>query len=148
MSEPEAAWQAALAAEHAAVAGYDVLGPRLTDRAEVTLARSCQQAHRDLRDRTAASLRDAGLQPVAALPGYPLPFAVADPGAARQFAVRLESGCASAWRYVIAVAAQTASSNRPLRSDAQAALTASALLATRWRGLADPAMPTVAFPGI
>lgn len=148
MSELEAAWQAALAAEHAAVAGYDVLGPRLTDRTEVTLARSCQQAHRDLRERTTTSLRDAGLQPVAALPGYPLPFAVAAPAAARQFAVRLESGCASAWRYLIAAAAQTVSSNRPLRTDAQVVLTASALRATRWRRLADPAMPTVAFPGI
>ncbi|HEY7045932.1 MAG TPA: DUF4439 domain-containing protein [Jatrophihabitantaceae bacterium] len=143
------AWQAALAAEHAAVAGYDIVGPRVAS-AQVAPARADQQAHRDLRDATSAALSAAGQTPVAAQPSYPLPFAVTDAATAGRFAVSLESACAAAWRYLIAVAAATP--GRPdveaLRADAQTALTASAVRATRWRLVVDPAEPTVPFPGI
>jgi hypothetical protein len=140
-----AAWQAALAAEHAAIAGYDVLGPRLADSGQVTLARDSQQAHRELRDATSARLVAAGQSPVPAAADYPLPFAVADPVAAKRLAISLESACAAAWRYLISVAD---ASSRSLRTDAQQALTASALRAMRWRRLVTPARATVAFPGI
>lgn len=142
------AWQAALAAEHAAVAGYDVLGPRVP-AAQTAMARSGQQAHRDLRDATSAALTTAGVTPTAARPDYPLPFAVTDVATARRLAISLESACAAAWRYLIAVAAEPGA--RPpasLRADAQTALTASAVRATQWRRLVDPTRPTVAFPGI
>lgn len=137
------AWQAALAAEHAAVAGYDVLGPRL-DRAHIALARADQQAHRDLRDATAAALATTGATPVPARADYPLPFAVTDAGTAERLAVSLESACAAAWRYLISAAGTRTDVHR----DAQAALTASAVRATQWRRLVDPARPTVPFPGI
>jgi len=143
------AWQAALAAEHAAVAGYDVLGPRL-DPSRSAQARADQQAHRDLRDATSATLIAAGQTPASAQPDYPLPFAVTDAATAHRFALDLESDCAAAWRYLIAVAtaqnAQVPTSS--LRADAQTALTASAIRATQWRRLVDPTKPTVAFPGI
>jgi hypothetical protein len=142
------AWQGALAAEHAAVAGYDVLGPRL-DPAHVGLARTDQQAHRALRDATSAALTGAGQTPTAARPDYPLPFAVTSATTAHRFAVSLESACAAAWRYLIAVAADTPQLPNPtLRADAQTALTASAVRAVGWRRLVDPAAPTVPFPGI
>ncbi len=142
------AWEAALAAEHAAVAGYDVLGPRL-DAIHMATARADQQAHRDLRDATSRALTAPGQAPVPAQPDYPLPFPVDTAATAQRFALTLESRCAGAWRYLIAVAASTGQPPSPnLRADAQAALTASAVRATRWRRLVDPAKPTVPFPGI
>ena len=137
-------WQAALATEHAAVAGYDVAGPHLDD-ADAATARADQQAHRSSRDATSAALAAAGHTPVPARPDYPLPFPVADAATARRLALDLESACAAAWRYLIAVAGP---SDRDLRDNAQAALTASALRALQWRRLVDPAKPTVPFPGI
>lgn len=139
------AWQAALAAEHAAVAGYDVLGPHLTDPAQVNLARDSQQAHRELRDATSARLVAAGQSPVPAAADYPLPFAVTDPATAQRFAISLESTCAAAWRYLISV---TDASSRSARADAQQALTDSAVRAMRWRRIVAPAHATVAFPGV
>lgn len=139
------AWQAALAAEHAAIAGYDVLGPRLADSAQVTLARDSQQAHRDLRDATSAQLIAARQSPVPAASDYPLPFAVTDPITAQRFAISLESACAAAWRYLISV---VPASSHSVRGDAQQALTDSALRAMRWRRLVAPTKATVAFPGI
>ena len=139
------AWQAALAAEHAAIAGYDVLGPRLADASQVTLARDSQQAHRELRDAASARLIAPGQSPVPAAADYPLPFPVTDPAAAQRFAIKLESACAAAWRYLISVAD---ASSRSVRTDAQQALTDSALRAMRWRRLVTPTRATVAFPGI
>lgn len=145
MSAVVAAWQGALAAEHAAVAGYDVIGPRLTDPSQVSLAHDSQQAHRELRDATSARLLASAQSPVPAAANYPLPFAVTDPVSAQHFAVSLESACAAAWRYLISVAD---GSSRMLRADALRALTDSALRAMRWRRFVNPAKPTVPFPGI
>ena len=143
------AWQAALGAEHAAVAGYDVLGPHLA-AAQTATARADQLAHRELRDTTSAALAAAGQTPTPAQPDYPLPFAVTNAATAQRLALNLESACAAAWRYLIAVAAGAGVSppTPTVRADAQAALTASAIRATHWRRLVDPARPTVAFPGI
>jgi len=144
MSSVVDAWQAALAAEHAAVADYDVAGPHL-GQADAASARADQRAHRTLRDVTSLALTAAGHSPVPAKPDYPLPFAVTNATTARRLALSLESACAAAWRYLIAVAG---AADRTVRSDAQAALTASAVRALHWRRLVDPAKPTVPFPGI
>jgi hypothetical protein len=149
------AWQQALATEYATVFGYGVLGPRLGSAASVALARTGEQAHRDLGERTAGDLSAAGHVPVAPAADYPLPYPVTDDLSAKHFAIRLESGCASAWRYLISVAASDGGDSgsdadqlRTLRAVAQAALTASAVRAMRWRQLIDPAKATVPFPGI
>ena len=149
------AWQQALAAEYAAGFGYGVIGPKLEGAASVALARAGEQAHRDLGARTAGDLDAAGQAPVAPAADYPLPYPVTDGLSAQHFAIRLESACASAWRYLISVAAgDTGGSGldadqlRTLRAVAQSALTASAVRAMRWRQLVDPAKATVAFPGI
>ena len=150
------AWQQALATEYAAVFGYGILGPRLGAAASVALARASEQAHRELGRRTAGDLDAAGLAPVAPAADYPLPYPVTDDLSARHFAIRLETACASAWRYLIAVTAAAdaersdvdAARLPTLRAAAQSALTASALRAMQWRQLVDPAKATVPFPGI
>jgi Domain of unknown function (DUF4439) len=138
-----AAWQAALAAEHAAVYGYGVVGPRVTV-AEQARARTFEAQHRDLRDRLTIALARAGQSPVGAAPDYPLPFPLTAPSAARQLALRLETDAAAAWRYVIASAA----ADDPVRTLAQPALTGSAIRAMRWRTEITPLTPTVPFPGL
>ncbi|WP_256095058.1 DUF4439 domain-containing protein, partial [Streptomyces sp. EN27] len=60
-----AAVQAALAAEHAAVYGYGVLGGRL-DGEQGAEARAAHDAHRARRDALARTARDLGGRPVAA----------------------------------------------------------------------------------
>jgi hypothetical protein len=150
------AWQRALAAEHQAVYGYALLGPRLIVRTEAVQARSCEDEHRALRDRTATAMIAAGLTPVPPSADYPALYPVPDAAAAQRLAVRLEQDATVAWRYLYAVAAGAAdplaAASDPLagtsRTAAQAALTSSAIRATRWRVAAGAAVPTVAFPGI
>ncbi|MFD0213475.1 DUF4439 domain-containing protein, partial [Streptomyces hirsutus] len=73
------ALQAALAAEHAAVYGYGVVGGRIADDRRAD-ARSAHDAHRARRDALVREVKDTGADPVAAAAGYALPFQVADPG--------------------------------------------------------------------
>lgn len=96
---PTAAWQAALAAEHEAIFGYDVLGPRLRPP-DQPLARRSQNAHRALRDAIEAQMATQALVPVTPLADYPALYPVTGPSAALTLAVRLEDNCAGAWRYV------------------------------------------------
>lgn len=140
MSSVDAAWQAALAAEHQAAFGYPLLGPQLSgpDRDQ---ARTCQAAHEALRDTTAARIAAAGRRPVAPRGDYPGLYPVDGAPAAHALAVRLETECAAAWRFLYAAAA-AAGGSRTLRAQAQSALIASAVRATRWRGAPVP------FPGI
>lgn len=140
MSAVDDAWQAALAAEHQAAFGYPLLGPQLSG-AQRDLARSCQAAHEALRDATEQRIAAAGLTPVPPKGDYAALYPVDSATAARALAVRLESACAAAWRYLYATAAES-SGNRALRGQAQQALTASAVRAARWRGSSVP------FPGI
>ena len=156
MTSVTQAWQAALAAEYAAVFGYGVLGPRLTDGDSMALARTNQQAHQDLSERTAAELSAAGQPPGSPEADYPLPFPVSDELSAQRYATQLETAAASAWRYLISVAADPSADSAGLdanrvtavRVSAQGALTASALRAMRWRQRSTPAKATVPFPGI
>jgi hypothetical protein len=135
------ALQTALAAEHAVIWGYAVvgahLGPPLRDQAWTADA-----SHRDQRDATAALIRRYGGDPVPTSPSYTLPFRVADPPAALRLAVHLEEGAAAVWRYVVA-----ATDERSLRRTAIGALSDAAVWSTRWRRLVTPRSPTVPFPG-
>lgn len=150
MTAVDDALQAALAAEHEAVFGYGLLGPRLATQAQRDLAVRYQSAHEQVRDATAAALVAAGVVPIANAPDYPALYPVSDPAAALALAVRLETSAAAAWRYVYAAAAagvgpRTAPS---VRTVAQDALTASAVRLTRWRIVQGSRTPTVPFPGI
>ncbi|WP_309052107.1 ferritin-like domain-containing protein [Streptomyces sp.] len=134
MSALDAA-QAALAAEHAAVYGYGVVGGRIgTDRkAEATAA---FEAHRARRDALRRTVRDLGGAPVAAAAAYRLPFAVDDPAGAVRLAADLEDRVAGVYSDLVRAA------EGPLRAEAAASLREAAVRAVRWRGTG------VTFPGL
>lgn len=127
--------QAALAAEHAAVYGYGVVGARTTGsrRSEATGA---YHAHRARRDALARAVRDLGGVPVVADAAYALPFAVRDGSAAVRLAAVLEDGVAGACSDLVRA------TEGPARRDAALALREAAVRAARWRGTG------VAFPGL
>ncbi|MFJ9807178.1 ferritin-like domain-containing protein [Streptomyces sp. NPDC101158] len=134
MTALEAA-QAALAAEHAAVYGYGVVGARVGEarRAEATAG---YEAHRARRDALRRTVRDLGGEPAAAAAAYELPFAVPGPAAAVRLAAVLEDRVAGVWADLVR------SAEGPLRRDAAAALREAAVRAVRWRG------SDVTFPGL
>lgn len=127
--------QAALAAEHAAVYGYGVVGGRVAEgrRAEATTA---YHAHRARRDALVRTVRGLGGEPVAAQPAYALPFAVPDPAAAVRLAAVLEDRVAGVYSDLVRAA------EGPLRREAADALREAAVRAARWRGSGVP------FPGL
>ena len=140
-----AAWQDALAAEQQAAFGYGLLGPHLRGTPQLATAVACSDAHEALRDATAAALAAAGATPVAPAADYPQLYPVRTAAQARALALRLESACASTWRYLYAVAAgHPGRELSAVRRSAQSALTASAVRAAQWRGGAAPP----AFPGL
>ncbi|GAA4656504.1 ferritin-like domain-containing protein [Streptomyces chumphonensis] len=130
-----AALQAALAAEHAAVYGYGVVGAR-TDADGRRAAREAHTAHRARRDALARAVRELGGTPTAAAAGYVLPYAVPDAATAARFAAELEDRVAGV--YADLVRAGTGERRR----EAAGALREAALRAARWRG------GGVAFPGL
>ena len=128
-----------VAAQHAAIAGYAVLGARLpaAGRARAVAA---YDAHRSSRDALAVLLA-ARRAPV------PDPFPVYDvqvatPAAALALAVRLEEGLSVLWLDLVGQA-----QDRRLRPVAVQGLQDSAVRATGWRLAQDRAVTTVALPG-
>ncbi|GGN11698.1 ferritin-like domain-containing protein [Streptomyces fuscichromogenes] len=129
------ALQAALAAEHAAVYGYGVVGGRI-DRQRLAEARSAYDAHRAGRDALVREVRDLGGTPVAASAAYALPFAVTDPATAVRLAAELEERVADVYSDLV----RASSGGR--RGSAAGALREAAVRAVRWSG------ESVAFPGL
>ncbi|WP_411080582.1 ferritin-like domain-containing protein [Streptomyces sp. cmx-18-6] len=127
--------QSALAAEHAAVYGYGVLGGRVGAKRR-TEASAAYDAHRARRDALARTVRDLGGAPVAADAAYALPFAVGDAAAAVRLAAVLEDRVAGVYSDLVRAA------EGPARADAAGALREAAVRAARWRG------GNVAFPGL
>ncbi|WND34785.1 DUF4439 domain-containing protein [Streptomyces sp. BB1-1-1] len=127
--------QAALAAEHAAVYGYGVVGGRVGEERR-TEARTAYDAHRARRDALARKVRDLGGKPVAAAAGYALPFEVPDSAAAVRLAAELEERVAGVYSDLV----RAAEGER--RAAAAGALREAAVRAVRWRG------GSVAFPGL
>ncbi|TWV58557.1 DUF4439 domain-containing protein [Streptomyces misionensis] len=127
--------QAALAAEHAAVYGYGVVGGRIDDRRR-TAARAAYDAHRARRDALAREVRDLGGRPVAASAAYALPFSVRDPADAARLAARLEERLAGVYADLVRAATGTR------RASAAASLREAAVRAVGWSGRG------VAFPGL
>jgi uncharacterized protein DUF4439 len=138
----DAALQDALAAAHAAIWGYGVVGATTAegDRDPVDDARA---AHRDVRDQLAALLDSRGVQPVPTQPAYRLPFPVLSAVDAAALAVTLEDGVATAWAWVLDQA-----SERSTRELAVGVLTATELRAVSWRAAAGRTPVTSAFPGL
>jgi hypothetical protein len=139
------AWQAALAAEQQAAFGYALLGPRLP-ASQQPLARSAQAGHEATRDATAVAITRAGATPHAPAGDYPALYPRA--GSPRTLAAELEDDCAGAWRFLYAQAAAAGQTETAVRSEAQAALIASAVRATQWRKLSGATHRVQAFPGL
>jgi hypothetical protein len=129
------ALQAALAAEHAAVYGYGVVGGRVRESRR-TEARTAHDAHRARRDALVRAVRDLGGRPVAAAAAYALPFPVPDSAAAVRFAAELEDRVAGVYSDLVRA------STGERRREAAGALREAAVRAVRWRG------ESVAFPGL
>lgn len=137
-----AALREALAAEHAAVWGYGVVGAALAVEARPP-ATAAETAHRDVRDQVTALLEERAADPVVAEGAYSLPFPVLSGVDAAALAVVLEDGVAAAWVRVLDQAAQ-----REVRELAVGWLTAAETRAVAWRGAAGTATATTAFPGL
>ncbi|MCZ7416211.1 ferritin-like domain-containing protein [Streptomyces sp. WMMC897] len=127
--------QAALAAEHAAVYGYGVVGAR-TDGQERRAAREAHTAHRARRDRLVRTVRELGGAPQPARAGYVLPYPVPDAEAAILLAAELEDRVAGVYADLVRA------SEGARRRAAADALREAAVRSARWRG------GGVAFPGL
>ena len=132
----------ALAAEHAAVWGYGVVGAALGPEAQPAAAAS-ETAHRDLRDQVVLLLASRDAEIVDAEGGYALPFPVLSEVDAAMLAVTLEDGVSAAYVRVLGDAAE--SSTRKLAVDA---LSASEVRAVSWRTGGKKNPVTEPFPGL
>ncbi|MCT2594822.1 ferritin-like domain-containing protein [Streptomyces sp. N2-109] len=130
-----AAAQAALAAEHALVYGYGVVGGRIADGRQDE-ARAAYEAHRARRDILRRTVRDLGGEPEPAAAAYALPFAVPDSPSAVRLAAELEDRVAAVYADLVR------SSEGARRREAAGALREAAIRAVRWRGTGVP------FPGL
>jgi hypothetical protein len=137
-----AALREALAAEHAAVWGYGVVGAALEGDARPP-ATAAESTHRDVRDRVTALLDERGADPVPAEGAYRLPFPVLSAVDAAALAVVLEDGVAAAWVRVLDQAA-----DRAVREYAVGCLTDAEARAVSWRAAAGQSPVTTAFPGL
>jgi len=137
-----AALSEALAAEHAAVWGYGVVGAALDPTAQASAVTS-EVAHRDVRDQVITLLAERGTEPVRAEGGYTMPFPVLSAIDAAALAVTLEDGVAAAWVRVL-----DQSVERSTRELAVGVLTAAEGRAVTWRTAAGQSPTTSAFPGL
>ncbi len=136
------ALDAALAAEHAAVWGYGVVGAALAaDEREPAAAG--ESAHRDARDGLVALLAERGADPADAEGAYELPFPVLSAADAAALAVTLEDGVAAAYVRVLGEAAEPAT-----RELAVSALATTEVRAVAWRARAGRKPVTNPFPGL
>jgi hypothetical protein len=102
---PVEALQATLAAEHAAVAVYAVLGGRVsvTDAPDAaTLLRTGYDVHRARRDLLRARLAEQGEEPVPAAPAYDVDAHTRDPRRLLQVAASTEARCAEVYAQQVA----------------------------------------------
>jgi len=130
--------QPCLAAEHAAVFGYGLLGGVLSagvshaPAAEASV--SSYEAHRARRDALTELISAAGLQPVAAEAAYDTPFPVAGVPTARRLARYIEARCAAVY------ARATAATSGDARLLVSETLVDCATRGARW-GTAPAAFP-------
>jgi hypothetical protein len=140
MSRADERLAAALAAEHAAVFGFGVLGSRL-DATTIGLASGADLAHRGRRDSLIMLLTGRQAKVPAALPAYALPNPVTDQASALQLAISIEERTAAVWR---AALIDTEADDRKVAVDA---LSDCAVRAVRFRRAAGLSPTTVPYPG-
>jgi hypothetical protein len=125
-----------LAAEHAAIYAYGVLGARLDGSARA-LARAAYDAHRAARDELQALLSARGETPAGPAAAYDVTVATA--AEAKALAVRIEVDLGQRWHDLVADVA--------VRSRAVRGLQDSAVRAALWRKALGPRPWTEALPG-
>ncbi|WP_433139420.1 ferritin-like domain-containing protein [Actinomadura nitritigenes] len=130
--------QTALAAEHAAVYGYGVLGGRLRGALQQA-AKTYWDAHRAQRDKLVSIL---SAQPVAAAAGYRLPIKVTNARSAARLAAALEDDLVPAY---VGLAGASAADLRVFAADSAER---SAARSAKWRASAGDGTPSAAFPGL
>jgi hypothetical protein len=130
----------ALAAEHAAIYAYGLIGVRLDDDLAET-AREAEAVHRQRRDTLLLVLAERGVEAPSGAAAYDLPFEVTDAESALELAVLVEDRVAGVWR---AALPEVTRDDRRLALDA---LVDAAVWATRWRRAAGVEPATVPFPG-
>jgi len=99
------ALQTTLAAEHAAVFVYGVLGGQTSRSGSPALYAALTAAytlHRTRRDDLMSRLHAAGSEPVAAEPGYDVPADLGTPGAVSARARAIEEAAAATYAYLVA----------------------------------------------
>ncbi|TFV83477.1 ferritin-like domain-containing protein [Blastococcus sp. CT_GayMR16] len=141
-STENAALGNALAAEHAAVWGYGVVGAALGGDARQQAA-GAESAHRDVRDQVSALLTGRQAEVVDAEGAYALPFPVLSEVDAAALGAVLEDGVTAAWVRVLDQAAE-----RSTRELAVGVLSAAEVRAVGWRVAAGQPSVTRPFPGL
>ncbi|MPZ60038.1 MAG: DUF4439 domain-containing protein [Propionibacteriales bacterium] len=131
MTAGREALQRALAAEHAAVYGYGVVGGVLGE--DSSLATTGYADHRGHRDRLIELI---GADAVAAEPAYQLPFRVSNERQAERLGIEIEHRCAKVYAGVVS---QTTGKHRML---AARSLAECAVRALDWGADPEP------FPGL
>ena len=104
MTETDAL-QTTLAAEHAAVYVYGVLGGRTSRSANPELfdtVSAAYHAHRARRDHLVREITDAGAEPVAAEAAYDVPQPLETPAQVERAGLALERSCATTYAYLVA----------------------------------------------
>lgn len=129
------ALQTALAAEHAAVYGYGIVGAHGGDQ-YAQGADHGWKVHRAHRDQLIALLRQRHADPAGAKAAYALPFDVDGPRTAARLAAHLEDGVAAAYLQLVGVG------DAKLRSLGARLLRDATARGARWGG------STAAFPGM
>jgi hypothetical protein len=98
------ALQTTLAAEHAAVYVYGLLGSRTSQTAEAPLydaLRAAYEAHRERRDALIGEIAALGATPVAAAPAYTPPPGLDTTDGRYAAALTLEQGCAATYAALV-----------------------------------------------
>jgi Domain of unknown function (DUF4439) len=129
-----AAWQAALAGEHAAVWAYGRAAAELSG-GQRTTALDLLDAHRTAREGLRARLHAAGARPVEAAAAYLEPFPVTAAASGRRLLAHVEDNLAATY------ADLAAGSTGDERASAVGASVAAARRSVAWGG------PPTAFPG-
>jgi len=100
MSTTLEALQTTLAAEHAAVWLFSMLGAQTSESAEPELYAALTASytiHRSRRDQLARSIRDLGVEPMASSLGYEMPNAAGTPEQVTAAALLVETRCAATY---------------------------------------------------
>ncbi|HSS67803.1 MAG TPA: ferritin-like domain-containing protein [Nocardioidaceae bacterium] len=133
------AQQACLAAEHAAVYVYGVIGGRIAGlRAPADVVERVDESyefHRGRRDFLDQAIRDLGADPVAAEPAYALPVTPASLRQCQRLARYVENRCTQTYAYAVSLASPQTRGRLALD------LAATAVRAAAWGARLD------AFPG-